>query len=48
MKASDWVSVEDRLPKTADYIFVCRGCDGGTWDKYEDCALNAIQYVLII
>ena len=19
---------------------------GGTWDKYEDCALNAIQYVL--
>lgn len=20
--------------------------DGGTWDKYEDCALNAIQYVL--
>lgn len=20
--------------------------NGGTWDKYEDCALNAIQYVL--
>lgn len=20
--------------------------DGGTWDKYEDCALNAIQYVI--
>ena len=19
---------------------------GGTWDKYEDCALNAIQYVI--
>lgn len=20
--------------------------DGGTWDKYEDCALSAIEYVL--
>ena len=20
--------------------------DGGTWDKYEDCALNAIEYVI--
>lgn len=31
MKASDWISVKDRLPRTADYVFVCRECDGERW-----------------
>ena len=24
MTASDWISVKDRLPRTPDYVFVCR------------------------
>ena len=31
MKASDWISVEDRLPRTPDYVFVCRECGGERW-----------------
>ena len=31
MKASDWISVKDRLPRTADYVFVCRECGGERW-----------------
>lgn len=31
MKASDWISVKDRLPRTADYVFVCRECNGERW-----------------
>lgn len=31
MKASDWISVEDRLPRTADYVLVCRERDGERW-----------------
>lgn len=28
MKASDWISVEDRLPKTGERVLVCRDIDG--------------------
>lgn len=31
MKASDWISVEGRLPRTADYVFVCRERGGERW-----------------
>lgn len=31
MKASDWISVEDRLPRKADYVLVCRECYGERW-----------------
>ena len=28
MKQSDWISVEDRLPRTADYVLVTRNLRG--------------------
>lgn len=31
MKASDWINVKDRLPRTPDYVFVCRESDGERW-----------------
>lgn len=44
MKASDWISVKDKLPRTADYVFVCRECSGERWTslaayvRFEECA----------
>ena len=43
MKASNWISVEDRLPRTPDYVFVCRECGGERWTslaayvRFEEC-----------
>ncbi len=31
MKASDWISVKDRLPRTPDYVFVYRERGGERW-----------------
>ena len=44
MKASDWISVEDRLPRNANYVSVCRECGGERWTslaayvRFEECA----------
>ena len=31
MKKSDWISVNDRLPKLGVYVLVCRERDGERW-----------------
>lgn len=31
MKASDWISVKDELPRHSDSVLVCRECDGQRW-----------------
>ena len=31
MKASDWISVKDKLPRTWKYVLVCRECDSERW-----------------
>ena len=44
MKVSDWISVKDRLPRTPDYVFVCRERGGQRWTslavyvRFEECA----------
>ena len=44
MKASDWISIEDRLPQTADNVFVCRESGGermtslAAYVKFEEYA----------
>ena len=44
MKASDWISVNDKLPRTAYYVLVCRECGGERWCniaayvRFEECA----------
>lgn len=31
MSHSDWISVKDKLPRNANYVLVCRECDGTRW-----------------
>jgi hypothetical protein len=31
MKVSEWISVKDRLPRTADCVLVCRERGGERW-----------------
>ena len=44
MKVDDWINVKDKLPRTADYVFVCRECGSERWTslaayvKFEEYA----------
>ena len=31
MKKEDWISVKDKLPRNANYVLVCRECEGERW-----------------
>lgn len=45
MKASDWISVKDRLPRVKGYVFVC--CQDGEQQWIEFATLKCEDDLLI-